>query len=757
MTVHSLHNKPLAKPSGITLAQHTANVVAEASYLCEMLPASMGKYLRVVHKSLYERLVLVAEYHDKGKKCVQWQNACVKDYQAYTQWKRKHPNADFNEYSKSFPDETGKNLRKSGVRHEFHSVAEAYKVKIPNSLLAAIAAHHAKLSYSAEKRWNEFPMFWKHFCNLSNKVSENGKLENVCKQLLEYNGLRGLLQLADHRASAKENNEYTAVLESFSYTFPFPQKRGIQELVEREYNNDLLLVRAPTGAGKTDAALLWASKQIGAGKADRLIIAMPTRFTANALAINVSKSLSGTGIYHSSAWFSKYQDIKDEIISDKEALSSHKTARLLAAPVIVTTIDHLLMSLTQTREDHHLINFNLANSCIVIDEADFYDDFTLANIQFLLRILKIWDVPVLVMSASIPDSALSFYQNTGYHVKSILEDCSLDKSIEKFEIKQISRYEETKELKYLLRKCFKRGNGIIYINTVDKAIDVHELAKRIKKEMQSKVPIILYHSRFTEPDKAAKEALLLNALGKKAWNNGTATGIAILTQIGEISINISTDFMISDLCPIDRLIQRVGRLCRFDNNKGELHVIIPQKNGTFYPAPYGFFHNKTWTVSTALSKTLEVIQIGSYTENDLLNALNYVYDSNILISDKARTNTKILEDMFINNWLINPMEKSNEDDNETDLWNSRDIGPQDIIFTKNPDCNRFAHYSDFMNYRLQHSLAVPSYLLGKLKNKIDIKTIYITHEIKKIYILRDGFYNNEIGLKISEDKNDIFL
>lgn len=228
-----------------------------------------------------------------------------------------------------------------------------------------------------------------------------------------------------------------------------------------------------------------------------------------------------------------------------------------------------------------MINFNLANSCVVIDEADFYDDFTMANIQFLLKVLKNWEVPVLVMSASIPNSALSLYKDTGFNVESILEDTKTDKTIEKFDIKQINPYTEIFELKPLFIKCLKRKHGIIYMNTIDKAIDAYNLIKEIMNENDYDVPLILYHSRFTEPDKAVKEKQLLDALGKNAWNSGKAHGIAILTQIGEISINISTDIMISDICPIDRLMQRVGRLCRFDNKKGELHILIPQKEGNF--------------------------------------------------------------------------------------------------------------------------------------------------------------------------------
>ena len=90
---------------------------------------------------------------------------------------------------------------------------------------------------------------------------------------------------------------------------------------------------------------------------------------------------------HASQVFVKKGDLIKR--GKKIAKKEHELARQLLAPVTVCTIDHLLIALTLTREDHHTIVFNLANSCVVIDEADFYDEFTQANILVLLEALKI--------------------------------------------------------------------------------------------------------------------------------------------------------------------------------------------------------------------------------------------------------------------------------------------------------------------------------------------------------------------------------
>ncbi|MBW7941323.1 MAG: CRISPR-associated helicase Cas3' [Candidatus Kuenenia stuttgartiensis] len=403
----------LGKPSGISLEQHVKNVLAEGQYLMESFPISFDKYERLIKKDLRKRLKGAIQYHDDGKKHTEWQAACQKDYLEFLKWQSEH-GGDFKAFSKAKKGIAGANLKQSGIRHEVYSLDLHINNNFSQPVKVAIAAHHSKLSRKHEHRWTDnssgrnSSMLWAEFINLNACFRNHHSYKEAILRHYEIAGVRAYLQLSDRRASAKEENNLLLEFNKFNYTFPDHwQKRNVQKIAQQYSNEELLLMRAPTGAGKTDAALLWASEQIKNKKAERLIIAMPTRFTSNALSINVAESLSSTGLYHSSAWVNRfYKGIQSGEIDKELAQKEHEFARQLSTPVTVCTIDHLLMALTLTREDHHTITFNLANSCVVIDEADFYDEFTQANILVLLEALKVLNVPVMIMSASLPESSI---------------------------------------------------------------------------------------------------------------------------------------------------------------------------------------------------------------------------------------------------------------------------------------------------------------------------------------------------------------
>ena len=742
----------LAKPSGITLEEHRSNVISEGAYISESYSISLSKYNKRVGKPLDTRLQIVCKHHDDGKKeNRKWQKACQEDYQNYLNWKKSN-NDSFTEYSNREKEKVGKNIRMAATRHEFYSLKQFNLDSTPSYIIAAIAAHHGKLSEKDSTRWinEKVEKYWNHLKQIDYLVKDkySNQFEEALIKQYEHAGPRGLLQFADHRASAKEDGHFVPEIKSFKYKFPHPSKRGVQKIIEENWDNLLLLVRAPTGAGKTDASLLWASLQIENKRAERLVIVMPTRFTSNALEINVAETLSDTGLYHSSAWFNKFQNkIKSGEIKKEVAEKNHEFARLLYTPITVCTIDHLLMALTLIREDHHQIIFNLANSCLVIDEADFYDEFVQANILILLAALKEWDVPVLLMSASLPESILPTYKELGYSIEHILEDKSDNDRI-RFRIESISEYEQISEIEYLLEKCIEQGTAIIYANTVDKAMLLYDYFNKRNTKA------IVYHSHFTEPHKKEKEDELIDCLGKKAWEEGRANGIAILTQIGEMSINISADLMISEICPIDRLTQRAGRLCRFEINKkrhiGELHVIIPQKNGALYPAPYGNFDvkKKSWLPIKCLIDTIEHLKEKEYSANMLVSLLNTIYSKEQEYSPIAIRNAKHLKELFISNWLINPLFNLSKDDTDVNSWKSRNIPPQDSVYVFLPDNVYFNNYFDFQDWKLSNSIEIPLYLIEKYKEMhiIDFKSIYLKGKEEKIMVIREGFYDFEKGV-----------
>jgi CRISPR-associated endonuclease/helicase Cas3 len=516
-------------------------------------------------------------------------------------------------------------------------------------------------------------------------------------------------------------------------------------------------MRAPTGAGKTDASLLWAQKQIEDKRAERLVIAMPTRFTSNALAINVTETLSATGLYHSTAWQTRFDDaLKTKSITMQYARNEHDLARRLFAPVTVCTIDHLLMALTLTKEDHHQILFNLMNSCLVIDEADFYDAFTQANIQVLLRALYKWNVPVMLMSASLPESSIQFYRKTGYEIKEIKEDksdldrprCHVKKIIDDFEMIE-------GEMETLLSEALVQDAVIVYANTVDRAIQYYEWFRKKGKE-----PIV-YHSRFVEADKKAKETLLLEMLGKDAKHR---KGIAILTQIGEMSVNISTDWMISDICPIDRLVQRAGRLCRFDNNVGQLHIVIPKKGDKLYPAPYGTFKKEVnqWIPHDALTKTIEEVEVDKkYSAGDFVAFINKVYQKESIFTIKEKENAKLLKEFFIENWLIGGRVSVKEDDENAGEWKSRDITGQETVFIEKPENPYFNSWLNYQTLKNEKSIVIPIYLVEKGKKQFYLRTmdIYIGDDKKVATTItyidgNQGVYSFETGFRIPRERDE---
>ncbi len=750
---------PLAKPTGTLLSEHISNLLEQASLLFERRNFVLQKYERFTQENLESDVRTSINWHDEGKKDYEWQHRCQKDY----------------EYFLKTGKDTGLNLRQVKIRHELASLqhAEMRGAKLSLPVKVAIASHHSKLSRRDRfrKRWSdrqEFERFWKEFANLSADVSRKS-LSEIIKQRFRFSGVRSWLQLADHRASAFEQNQELPDFNTFSYEFPYSEKRGVQEIIEKLWDKPFAILRSPTGSGKTDAALLWAEHQCRENRADRVVFAMPTRFTANALSISNAKAISEVGLYHSSALFHKLQtDQKERKLIDKE----QELARKLEMPCVVTTIDHLCLCLTGTREDHHSIFFGLANSCVVIDEADFYDEFTQANIIILLKVLRILEVPVLLMSATVPESASRYYEKSGFKNIKIFED-KTDYEKPRCVLKKYGQSEIPEDIAELLKRALNGEPTIIYANTVKRAQDYFQwFQKKIAEQDGFLNPddVILYHSRYIESHKLEKEISLIELLGKDAWKNGNARGVAILTQIGEMSVNISADLMISDLCPIDRLAQRAGRLSRFkerfdekENVKGELFVVEPfkinKKTGLseIYPAPYGEYQNG-WVASEYLIRSNELLTEDEYSAKTFVDLVDKLYPSIPEIKSDTRVNQDRLKDMILQNWLILPAEEVKEDDEQTLKWRCRDIPPQVTVYIEETKSNfidedsvTFKNKTELRQWENSHGLNIYPHEFDKAFRDGNVSERHFpfgydeTEQISK-FVVKSACYNKELGL-----------
>lgn len=774
---------PLAKSSGITLCEHTDHVIEEATKILDAFPFLETKYHNITSLDLRKMVLTSAEYHDMGKTHKTWQSACEADYKQYATWCQKRnvvqsleAYQDFEKYARD--NKIQGKLLTTGLRHEFASLLWLDHKGIELSWIerAAIAAHHGKLSFKYANRWENdgkkeheskgpFERFWNEFRNLQMTRRTQNSVADALRKRYELSAVRSLLQLADTRASRKESGGNLPDLTSFQYNFPYhdangnPSYRGVQAVIQEFWDEPALILRAPTGSGKTDASLLWAQHQIQhLAKADRLIIAMPTRFTSNALSISIKDNVSDTGLYHSSAWYSKFQrTAKEQKLNLSDAKEVHKLARLLHTPITVTTIDHLLISLTGTREDHHAIFFNLMNACVVIDEADFYDPFVQANMVILLKVLRSFHVPVLIMSATVPESAKKRYE-----IPVIAEDVSLSQNAKAM----ITIHDEVYTLDDMhdLLEIATTQPTIIYANTVERAVQYYDWF--IEQGISS---IKLYHSRFTEPDKARIETELIEMLGKRAWQEGRAKGIAIMTQIGEMSINISAPLMISDLCPYDRLAQRAGRLNRFIEKQGHLHIIIPYKNDQLYPAPYGSYDLKTksWEAGAAFQKTMDSIQNKLYAPADFVDEVNKLYPNPEPLSGKTQINIDALNNHIENHWLIVPYAKKEEDAEETDHWKSRDIDPQCKIFVgiddnedlydESKEAYRVNSWSDFRGLELECAISIPIYERerGRKYDKVLSREIWIDDDKQTFWYA--PYYDQEKGLYFNDELDSNIL
>lgn len=311
------------------------------------------------------------------------------------------------------------------------------------------------------------------------------------------------------------------------------------------------IISAPCGRGKTEASLLAALRILESRKKNRIIFALPTQITSNAMYERLKKIFGdgNVGIYHGMSRFLHDGEREGVGIVDEDLKAIVYAEKVFAKPVVVTTIDHLIYSLVHGYKQSDFALGNILNSVIIFDEIHYYETYTLRYILDCFEILKELNIPHIAMSGTLPEFIVKRLGKEGY--KFIEDREGMD--FEPFII-QRNQHSIFDDLDLVERLYNNNKNQIIILNTIDRAKKMYRSLKTIISD-----PLLL-HSQFTFEDRWKKEAAIRELDGKRPW-------ILVSTQAIEISVDISCDVMHTELAPIDAIGQRGGRL----NRKGRTH------------------------------------------------------------------------------------------------------------------------------------------------------------------------------------------
>lgn len=404
----------------------------------------------------------------------------------------------------------------------------------------------------------------------------------------------------------------------------------------------LFILEDVTGAGKTEAALALTHRLIEAGAADGFYFGLPTMATSNAMfsrvAAHYQQMLTADNNKKPSIVLAhgarEMNDLFREAVlassnsTDSNYHQADKTAtaqcnhwladsrkKALLAPVGVGTIDQALLAVLPRRHQS-LRLLGLNRKVLIFDEVHAADEYMFELLESLLglhfhqggsvilltatlakkqrqRLVNIWLAAGNLPKQTLQQEAFPLATQVTFNPQPLTQQYLTEYPLASRA--DVSREVQIKTL-HSLDACIKtvlaavaRGECVVWVrNTVNDALEAYNL---IQQQMSQPEDCLLFHSRFVLQDRKTIETQVLSLFGKEGNQQQRKGKVLIATQVFQESLDADADLMISDICPIDDLIQRAGRLHRHTRNEERAY----QRNiKDVRPAPILYLHAPEW-------------------------------------------------------------------------------------------------------------------------------------------------------------------
>ena len=440
------------------------------------------------------------------------------------------------------------------------------------------------------------------FCTLCDWVGSNTDVFEY--QCLDY-------ELADYLEIATTKIRERSVLKTFGLVAEPMGYKGVKALlkpeetprgIQVEVDNlpvvpGLTLIEAPTGSGKTEAAMAYAWRLLNQGVADSIVFALPTQATANAMLKRTEAlaeqifRLTNIVLAHGKRNFS--DEFRRLIARGQHETAQGKTEatvqcagwlansrkRVFLGQIGVCTVDQILLSVLPVR--HNFVRgFGLNKSVLIIDEVHAYDAYMYGLLGEVLKRQKATGGSAILLSAtlstSVRDKLLDAWEVRGendppyptiWHgtqgpadLRTVPDNQRPSRCEVGIECVKLSgAFPDESILDRIVAVAEAGALVAVVMNLVD---DTQRLARLLRSK--TTIDVDVFHARYRFMDRQRKEEIVKENYGRDALRNGGR--ILVATQVIEQSLDLDFDWMITQICPVDLLFQRLGRLHRHERS-----------------------------------------------------------------------------------------------------------------------------------------------------------------------------------------------